>query len=144
MLALLGVPAECGDVIEVHLSIAPSRIILNAECVGSSQDIQAIFPFVWPANWEFVEGRFYFGDYEDDKDPVCTTKYFHYCAEDDILLVRFDRGEIQTYAKDNGLADDVLVTVSCIFDVTCDDVTETYTLMGTDFVEILAPGKKKE
>ena len=98
VLALMGVQAECVDV-----SITPSRIILNVECVGSSQDIQAIFPFVWPTNYEFVEGRFYFGD---DEDPVCTTS-FHYCELDYNLLVSFDRGEIQLHAKDNDLADGV-------------------------------------
>ncbi len=141
VLALLGVPAECGDVIEVHLSIAPSRIILNAECVGSFQDIQAIFPFNLAPVEESLEGWFYFGD---DVEPV-TTDSFHYCYVDDNLLVSFDRGEIQAYAKELELADDVYeVRVSCTFDATCNDVTETYTLMGTDFVEILTPGNKKE
>ncbi len=136
VLALLEVPAECDA-----MSIAPSRIILNAECVGSSQDIQAIFPFVWPSNYEFVEGKFYFGD---DEYPACTTKSFHYCDLDDNLLVSFDRGKIQDYARDNELADDVLVTVSCTFNVECDDGPKTFTLEGTDLVEILAPGNKKE
>lgn len=129
---LLELPAEEYDA----MSIAPSRIILNAECVGSLQDIQAIFPFVWPSNYEFVEGKFYFGD---DEVPDAYHS-FHYCVDDDILLVSFDRGMIQAYAKDNGLAGDVLVMVSCTFNVTGAEPDE---LRGTDLVEILTPGKKK-
>ena len=142
VLALMGVPAECYD---VNVSITPSRIILNAECVGSSQDIQAIIPFTLPAGGGFVEGSFVGSfDLGDDVEPV-TTKSFHYCYVDENLLVSFDRGEIQAKAKDNGLAGDVLVTVSCTFKIKCNDETEIpITLEGTDSVEILAPGKKKK
>jgi len=141
VLALMEVPAECDA-----MSIAPSRIVLNAECVGSSQDIQAIFPFVWPADCEFekFEGEFYF---EGEDGPVCTTDSFHYCYLDDILLVSFDRGEIQAYAKEHELPDGVYeVTVSCTLKVKCDDdgSVTSIPLEGTDLVEIRTPGNKKE
>ena len=129
------VPAECDNV-----SITPSRIILNAECVGSSQDIQAIFPFALPPVEGSLKGWFYLGD---DEKPVCTTDSFHYCVWDDILLVSFDRSVIQAYAKEHELPDDVYeVRVSCTFNVECDD--EERTLEGTDSVKILTPGNKKE
>jgi len=130
------VPAECD-----YVSIAPSRIILNAECVGSFQDIQAIFPFNWPPVEGSLEGGFYFGD---DEDPACITDSFHYCVDDDNLLVSFDRGEIQAYAKEHELPDGVYeVTASCTFNVEFDDGPKTFTLEGTDLVEILTPGNKK-
>ena len=150
VLALMGVPAECYD---VNVSITPSRIILNAECVGSFQDIQAILPFVLPPKCKFVEGSFgadFFlkREGEEEEKPICHTSSFHYCAEDDNLLVSFDRGAIQNY--EGGLEAGVYdARVSCIFKIECDDgsgtpVTHTIELEGTDSVEILAPGKKKK
>jgi len=139
------VPAECDA-----MAITPSRIVLNAECVGSSQDIQAILPFSWSTKFEFVEGSFgadFFlkreGEGEEERF-ICDTSSFHYCAVDDNLLVSFDRGEIQNY--EGGLeAGDYEARVYCTFRIKCDDGSETpITLEGTDFVEILAPGKKKE
>ena len=143
VLALMGVPAECDA-----MSITPSRIILNAECVeGNSQDIQAIFFGVglnsFRIDGDSFAGEFYFAG---EAGPVCITNSFHYCFVDDNLLVSFNRGVIQDYAEEKGLVDDVYeVEVFCSFYVTDSENNRTLKeFEGSDFVEILAPGNKKK
>ena len=135
VLVFLEAPAECDA-----MSITPDRIILNAECVGNEQDIQAIFFGVGLQNDTItgLNADFYF---DGNATSVSNTDLFHYCWIDDNLLISFDRSEIQEHAKDNGMTDGTwTVTVKCTVYLL---ENPTKTLEGSDQVKILAKGKKK-
>ncbi len=130
------------------MSICPDKIILNAECVGASQDIQAIFfgvPLDIYHRINNLNAEFYFV-VEGEEKLVEETSSFHYCWDDDNLLISFNRSAIQEYAKANGMTDGTWeVIVKCTFDVVDLDgyLIETRSLEGADQVEILSPGNKK-
>jgi hypothetical protein len=132
------------------MSVSPSRIILNAECVGSSQDIQATFGVtITSGSIVDLNANFYFMIIDPDTGDdvavwVCWTDSFHYCWIDDNLMVYFDRAVIQDKAVANDLVDEECkVKVECSFSILSSDGSkEDRNLSGTDIVEILAPGKK--
>ena len=145
VLIFLQAPAECDA-----MSVSPSRIILNAECVGSSQDIQATFGVtIQSGSIVDLNANFYFMITDPDTGDdvavwVCWTDSFHYCWIDDNLMLSFERDTIQEEAVTYGLVNtDCEVFVECSFSILSSDGSkEDKYLSGTDVVEILAPGKK--
>ena len=139
VLIFMQAPAECDA-----MSVSPSRIILNAECAGSSQDIQATFGVVI-ASGSIVDltATFYFM-IDDEAVKVCETESFHYCWIDDNLMLSFDRAKIQEDAVTHGLVgEECEVFVECDFSILSSDGSkEDVSLSGYDDVELLAPGKK--
>jgi len=143
VLIFLQAPAECDA-----MSVSPSRIILNAECVGSSQDIQATFNGVVLSSGSRIvdlTASFYFM-IDGVAVWVCDTTSFHYCWIDDNLMLSFDRATIQEDAVTHGLVGgECEVFVECDFSIVNSDPDIEdipVHLEGYDDVKILAPGNK--
>ena len=127
--------AAQGDDINPNLTMSPFKIILNAKCLGTQQDIQAILD-VSPTVYENI-----CGDIELRFGKVSATikaASFRYCYIDTNLLVSFDRAEVQQYLVDHEIIGDTTATVTGTYKK--DDVTLTF--VGTDSVEVVSPSKK--
>jgi hypothetical protein len=137
-LLFMSLTIQSDDSINVGVSMTPYKIILNAQCVGEQQDIQAIVS-VSPAVYENIQDKrieLYFEGYESD---IFTTDVFSYCYVDSNMLVSFDRLVIQEKLKELGISGITTATVTGKF---VDDNSELVTFIGTDSVEILSPSKK--
>ena len=125
----------------VPVAITPHRIVLNAKCEGSLQDIQAIASMVLQSGRSIddFEAVLIFNEKE-----VCNTTSARYCAIDDNLLISFDREQIQSNAEEFA-GDVVSATVVGSFNLVDSDgsIVTTISFVGCDdSVEILAPRNK--
>lgn len=135
-LLFAGFAIRSEDSMTVPVSMSPFKIILNAQCVGAQQDIQAIVS-VSPAVYENIQGSI--GLYFDgDESNSFTTDVFRYCYVDYNMLVSFDRLVIQEKLKELGITGITTATVTGEFT----ENNEVVTFIGTDSVEILSPSKK--
>ena len=126
------------SIINVGVSMTPYKIILNAQCVGEQQDIQAIVS-VSSAVFENIKDKtiaLYFGG---DEANTFTTKIYSYCYLHSNMLVSFERLPIQEKLKELGISGITTATVTAKF---FDDNSEEVTFIGTDSVEILSPSKQ--
>ena len=131
----LSIAIQSDATITVPVSMSPYKIILNAECKGSSQDIQAIVS-ISPANYEKIKGNtinIRFGE----GGPTSKTTSYKYCIIDANLLVSFNRTEIQKELIEDDIKGVIEVTVNDT------DSDGNIFFIGTSTVEIIAPGNKK-
>jgi len=127
-----------GIVLAVPVNINPHKIVLNAQ--GEFDDVQANVHIVLPGA-KIVD---YDATLSFDGIEVAVAESAFYCVLDDILIVGFDRTELQ---ENEDVQDMANTTVKAIVDgsVTVidgdgDEITTTFS--GSDSVEIVAPGKK--
>jgi len=133
MLAFIAISVNCEEEIDSkNMFIKPDRIILNAN--SEVNDVIAQFPFVGgcpPDGTPFVsqltlsiDGVFL--------DPIPADSY-HYCLDDDVLQVCFDRQAVQ-YLVDGEAG---IYTTTVTFDI----VDEISIVGEDDSVEMIKPGK---
>ena len=120
------------------VNINPHKIVLNAQ--GAADDVQAnvriILPGVWVAGFDVTLAF--------DGVVVAEAESAYYCVLDDILIVGFDRTELQNNDDVQTMAN---TTVTATVDGTVtvrnsDGVETTVSFGGSDAVEIVAPGAK--
>ena len=127
--------AEDEDIVNIN----PHKIVLNAE--GAADDVQANIPMVLPgARIVDFDVTLEFNDI-----PVAQAESARYCVIDDILIIGFDRTDLQNHPAVQGMANST-VTAAVDGYVTVknsvgDETTRFFS--GTDMVEIVKPGKKK-
>ena len=120
------------------VNINPYKIVLNAQ--GASDDVQANVRIVLPGSRVV--------DFDVtlalDGVVVAEAESAYYCVVDDMLLVGFDRNELQNNPDVQALANStVTATVTGSVTVTnADGVETTVSFGGSDTVEIVAPGAK--
>jgi len=126
-----------GSVLGETVNVCPHKIVLNAE--GNSDDVQAIVRMVLPSadivSFDVVL-RF-------DGVDVAVAESAFYCIVDDNLIVGFDRQELQSNPDVIALAgQEVLATVEGHVVVSVGGALFTREFSGSDYVEIVKPGKK--
>lgn len=120
------------------VNINPYKIVLNAK--GASDDVQANVRIVLPGarvvDFDVTLAL--------DGVVVAEAESAYYCVVDDMLLVGFDRNELQNNPDVQALANStVTATVTGSVTVTnADGVETTVSFGGSDTVEIVAPGAK--
>jgi len=127
-----------GIVLAETVNINPHKIVLNAQ--GESDDVQANVHIILP-------GAQIVDDFDVtlafDGIVVAKAESAFYCILDDILIVGFDRTDLQDNPDVQGMAN-TTVTATVDGSVTVLDakgVAITKTFSGSDSVEIVAPGK---
>lgn len=136
--------------------IAPSKINLNAECVGINQDVQAIISEIIPGTFLRGTMSLYISfdetacddGYTWEEEAILTTTTIRYCPIDDNLLISFDRCELQEILDDLDLEcpinASVLVSGSYFYEVSDGSHTEVEVYLdGCDDIDIIKPGSKK-
>lgn len=120
------------------VNINPHKIVLNAN--GASDDVQANVAIHLPGAFVACEATLALnGVY------VAASESAFYCVLDNMLIVGFDRTDLQNNPDVKALANQT-VTATVSGDVTVkngDGVETTVKFGGSDTVEIVAPGKKK-
>lgn len=129
MLIFIGISAQ-GE----PLKMSPYKIILNAKCVGASQDIQAIISIYLPSA-TFAASEATLSIDGCDSEFVATS--LRYCIIDDNLLISFNREEIQNALKAQGIDGEVGCTVEGFVEF-ADYPRESFS--GESTVEVLSPG----
>ena len=120
------------------VNINPHKIVLNAE--GAADDVQANIPMVLPgARIVDFDVTLEFNDI-----VVAEAESARYCVIDDILIIGFDRTDLQNNSDVQDVANST-VTAAVEGSVTVinplgDETTRSFS--GTDMVEIVKPGKK--
>jgi len=120
------------------VNINPRKIVLNAE--GKADDVQANIPMVLPgARIVDFDVILEFNDI-----VVAQAESARYCVIDDILIIGFDRTDLQNNPDVQDMANST-VTAAVDGYVTVENsvgVETTRSFSGTDMVEIVKPGKK--
>ena len=138
VLVVFLVVTAIGVCVAETVNINPYKIILNA--VGESDDVQANVSIILPGAWIV--------DYDVtlslDGTVVAEAESAFYCVVDNILIVGFDRTNLQNNPDVIALANKTVeATVVGSVTVINSDGTETeVSFGGSDMVEIVAPGKK--
>lgn len=142
--ALILVDVWAGDRIELPVFMSPHKIILNAECKGSLQDLQAIVSWSCSGSCSISGDAMLLFQKGDEGEEIVVAEEsisFRYCAIDDNILISFDRQEVQEKTSGaNITGDDVIAIVRGEF--TTGDGSEPIYFEGSDIVEVLASGKK--
>jgi len=124
----------CLAVLTVRVNINPHKIVLNAE--GKADDVQANIPIYLTSGWEQgFTAELYFND-----TIVAEAESARYCYIDDMLIIGFDRTELQNNPYVKAIANST-VTATVTATLTNPD-GELITIEGSDIVEIVKPGKK--
>ena len=120
------------------VNVNPHKIVLNAK--GASDDVQANVRIVLPgAPVVGFDVTLKFNDV-----PVAKAESAYYCVLDDILIIGFDRTELQDNPDVQDMANTTVtatVVGSVIVRNAAGDDTEV-DFSGSDAVEIVAPGAK--
>lgn len=127
-----------GIILAETVNINPHKIVLNAQ--GASDDVQANVHIILPgAKIVDFDVTLTF-----DGIDVAEAESAFYCILDDILIVGFDRTELQDNPDVQAMANTtVTATVDGTVTVINSDGDEiTTSFGGSDLVEIVAPGKK--
>ena len=119
------------------VNINPHKIVLNAK--GASDDVQANVRIILGGAWveEFGVKLFL------DGIEVADAESAFYCVLDDILIVGFDRTELQSNPDVQALANQTVTATVSGWVLMAGDATPTW-FSGSDMVEIVAPGKNGE
>jgi hypothetical protein len=129
-----------GMCVAVTVNINPHKIVLNAE--GKADDVQANIPIVLAsASITKFDVTLSFDDIE-----VAKAESARYCLIDNMLIIGFDRTELQDNPDVQNMANST-VTAKVEGSVTvknADGKTETTEFSGSDKVKIVAPGKKPD
>jgi hypothetical protein len=121
------------------VNINPHKIVLNAQ--GAADDVQANVHIILPGSWVVdIDVTLSF-----DGIVVAQAESAFYCVLDDILIVGFDRTDLQKNPDVQAMANStVIATVTgsvTVEDVEGDETTTSFS--GSDTVEIVAPGNKE-
>lgn len=117
------------------LNMSPHKIVLNSECAGDHQDIQAIISRpLGGLEVEKLGATLYFDGIE-----VTRTTDIRYCYLDDNFLITFSRDEIHDFCAEAEMPSGMVTAKVLVYHV---DDPETELFSGEDSVEILAPGNK--
>jgi hypothetical protein len=119
------------------VNINPHKIVLNAK--GASDDVQANVRIILDGAWVEEFGVKLFLDGKE----VADAESAFYCVLDDILIVGFDRTELQNNKDVQDMAN-TTVTATVTGWVLMAGDTEPTEFSGSDTVEIVAPGKNGE
>ena len=120
------------------VNVNPHKIVLNAQ--GAADDVQANVHIILPgASVVGFDVTLSF-----DGTVVAQAESAFYCMLDDILIVGFDRTDLQNNPDVQDMANET-VTATVTGTVTVknangDEITASFS--GSDMVEIVAPGKK--
>ena len=142
LVCILLVVVACGVCLAETVNINPHKIVLNAQ--GTSDDVQANVSIILPgARVVDFEVTLAFDDGDGDI-VVAEAESAFYCVVDDILIVGFDRTDLQNNPDVQAMANKtVTATVDgSVTVVNVDGVEITTSFSGSDLVEIVAPGKK--
>ena len=129
------------------VNINPHKIVLNAE--GKADDVQANIPMVLPGARIvdfYVTLSFDDDDGVDDAIVVAEAESAFYCLIDDMLIIGFDREELQNNEDVQDMANTTVeaTVVGYVTVIKADGGETTRFFSGTDTtVEIVKPGKKK-
>jgi hypothetical protein len=135
---VLLVAVASGVCVAVTVNINPHKIVLNAE--GKADDVQANIPMVLPSARivDFAVTLSFNGT------VVAHAESARYCVIDDMLIIGFDRTDLQNNPDVQDMANST-VTAEVDGYVTVEnsvgDETTRY-FNGTDMVEIVKPGRK--
>ena len=134
---VLLVAAVGGLCLAETVNINPFKIVLNAQ--GASDDVQANIHIVLPG----ARITDFDATLSLDGKVVAEAESAYYCAIDDMLIVGFDRTDLQNNPDVQAMAN-TTVTATVVGTVTVlnadgDEVTASYS--GSDNVEIVGPGK---
>ena len=134
LLAFVLLIVVSGIALAETVNINPHKIVLNAQ--GASDDVQANVHIVLPGS--LVE------DFDVtlalDGIKVAEAESAFYCVLDDILIVGFDRTDLQNNEDVQDMAN-TTVTATVTGWVLMAGEVEPKSFSGTDLVEIVAPGK---
>ena len=127
-----------GVCLAVTVNINPHKIVLNAE--GKADDVQANIPIVL-ASAKIVE---FYVTLSFEGTEVAEAESARYCLIDDMLIIGFDRTELQDNPDVQDMANSIVeATVDGYVTVINADGEEITTAFnGSDMVEIVKPGKK--
>lgn len=117
------------------VNINPHKIVLNAQ--GASDDVQANVHIILAGS--LVED--FYVTLALDGTVVAEAESAFYCVLDDILIVGFDRTELQNNEDVQKMANTTVTATVTGWVLMAGEATKTY-FSGTDSVEIVAPGKK--
>jgi len=135
---VLLVAVASGVCLAVTVNINPHKIVLNAE--GKADDVQANIPIVL-ASAKIVEFDVTLS-FEGIK--VAQAESARYCLIDDMLIIGFDRTELQDNPDVQNMANTtVKATVDgyvIVENANGDEIRTDFS--GSDMVEIVKPGKK--
>ena len=140
LVSVLLVLAVSGIRLAETVNINPHKIVLNAQ--GASDDVQANVNIVLPgASVMSFDVTLSF-----DAIPVAQAESAFYCVLDNILIIGFDRTNLQNNPDVQAMANNT-VTALVTGTVTVknadgDEIVVSFS--GSDTVEIVAPGKKEK
>lgn len=117
------------------VNINPHKIVLNAQ--GASDDVQANVHIILAGSsvTEFDVTL------SLDGIKVAEAESAFYCVLDDILIVGFDRTELQNNPDVQAMANTTVTATVTGWVLMAGEATPT-SFSGSDLVEIVAPGKK--
>lgn len=117
------------------MTMSPYKIVLNSECAGDGQDIQAIISRPLDGlDVKMLGATLYF-----DGTEVTKTTDIRYCYLDGNFLITFSRDEIHDFCVEAEMPSGIVTAKVAVYLV---DDPETELFGGEDSVEILAPGNK--
>lgn len=123
------------------LMFSPFKLVLNSQ--GQAEDLQAIVPMCIASGCLFDGGE---ASLYIEGELIATSSSMRYCYIDDNLLIGFDKEEVLSHPLVQELAGNTVEAfVDGYFEATCAD-GDSYTQLfdGSDFIEIMAPGKNSE
>lgn len=136
--AVLGV-CLAQDCIDVRVNINPHRIVLNAQ--GKADDVQANIPMVLPSA-RIVD---FAVTLSINDEEVIEAESARYCLIDDMLIIGFDRTDLQNNpvvqdAANTTVTAEVAGYVTVQNTLTLEETTTHFS--GSDTVQIVQRGKK--
>jgi len=139
LVAAVSVVCLADAILEVNVNINPHKIVLNAQ--GNADDVQAnVHIDLASADITAFEATLSF-----DGTEVAEAESAFYCLIDDILIIGFDRTSLQDNEDVQDMANTTVeATVNgsvTVINAYGDETTKIFS--GSDWVEIVKPGKKK-
>jgi len=142
LVGVLLLAISSGVCLAVTVNINPHKIVLNAE--GKADDVQANIPIIL-ASAKIVEFDVILSFNDGTGNiAVAEAESARYCLIDDMLIIGFDRTELQDNPDVQDMANSTVeATVEGSVTVINADGDEIVTgFCGSDMVEIVKPGKK--
>jgi hypothetical protein len=139
LVAAVSVLCLADDIINVNVNINPHKIVLNAE--GKADDVQANIP-IGLASALIVDFDITLSF--EGTTVVVEAESARYCLIDDILIIGFDRTDLQKeLAEEISTTTTVTATVDgyvTVINANNDEIRTDF--IGSDTVQVVEPGKK--
>ena len=142
LVGVLLLAISSGVCLAVTVNINPHKIVLNAE--GKADDVQANIPIIL-ASAKIVEFDVILSFNDGTGNiAVAEAESARYCLIDDMLIIGFDRTELQDNPDVQDMANSTVeATVEgSVTVINADGEEITTAFNGSDMVEIVKPGKK--